>query len=133
MKSSLKGRSGSQRSGIWWSCSFEKISASEITGCHLGNLVSLTGHCDFFLDHCDFIHHLQGQHNEEPSYQSDPMWALSDSDPSIDLCLSFERPWAYILYYKLRISQQLQKLVRTISYKHIIKEGCNNHFKIIQL
>ena len=50
----------SQRSGIWWSHSFEKIGTSEITGCHLGNLASLT-------DHSDFILHLQGQHNE-PSY-----------------------------------------------------------------
>ena len=69
MKNSLKRCSHSQRSGIWWSYSFEKISASEITGCHFGNLVSLT-------DHCDFILHLQGRHNE-PSYQWDPMWALS--------------------------------------------------------
>ena len=56
MKNSLKGWSHSWRSGIWWSCSFEKISVSEITGCHLGNLVSLT-------DHCDFILHLQSRHN----------------------------------------------------------------------
>ena len=49
MKKSLKGWSQSRRSGIWWSCSFEKISASEITGCHLGSLVSPTDHCDFIL------------------------------------------------------------------------------------
>ena len=41
MGNSLKGLSRSQRSGIWWSRSFEKIGTSEITGCHLGNLVSL--------------------------------------------------------------------------------------------
>ena len=35
--------------GIWWSCSFEKIGASETTACHLGNLVSLTDHCDLFF------------------------------------------------------------------------------------
>ena len=69
MRNSLKGWSHSRRSGIWWSCSFKKISTGEITGCHLGNLVSLT-------DHSDFILHLQGQHNK-PSYQRDPMWALS--------------------------------------------------------
>ena len=56
MKNSLKRWSHSWRSGIWWSCSFEKISVSEITGCHLGNLVSLT-------DHCDFILYLQSRHN----------------------------------------------------------------------
>ena len=71
MKNSLQGWSCSQRSGIWWSCRSEKISASEITGCHLGNLVSLT-------DHCDFILHLWGQHNK-PSYQWDLIWALSIS------------------------------------------------------
>ena len=59
----------SWRSGIWWSCSFEKMGTSEITGCHLGNLVSLT-------DRCDFILCLRGWHNE-PSYQWDPMWAPS--------------------------------------------------------
>ena len=42
MKNSLKGWSHSQRSGIWWSRSFEKIGKiGEITGCHLGNFVSL--------------------------------------------------------------------------------------------
>ena len=69
MKNSLKGWSHSWRSGIWWSCSFEKIGASEITGCHLGNLVRLTDHCDLF-----FV--FRGWHNK-PSYQWDPMWALS--------------------------------------------------------
>ena len=68
-KNSLKGRSCSWKSGIWWSRSFEKVGTSEVTGCHLGNLVSLT-------DHCDFILHLKGQHNE-PSYQWDSIWALS--------------------------------------------------------
>ena len=48
-KNSLKGWSRSWRSGIWWSHSFEKISASEITECHLGNLVSLKDHCDLFF------------------------------------------------------------------------------------
>ena len=70
-KNSLQQWSRSQRSGIWWSYRSEKISASEITGCHLGNLVSLT-------DHCDFIFHLQGRHNKL-SYQWDPTWALSIS------------------------------------------------------
>ena len=69
MKNPLKGWSHSWRSEIWWSCSFEKIGASEITWCHLGNLVSLT-------DHCDFILCLQGRHNK-PFYQWDPMWTLS--------------------------------------------------------
>ena len=69
MKNSLEGWSHSQRSGIWWSRSYEKIGSSEITGCHLDNLVSLTDHCDFNL--C-----LWGQCNE-PSYQWDPTWALS--------------------------------------------------------
>ena len=64
-----EGWSCSWRPGIWWSWSFEKIGASEITGCHSGYLVSLT-------DCCDFILCLQGWHNE-PSYQWDPMWALS--------------------------------------------------------
>ena len=45
-KNSPKGWSRSWRSGIWWAHSFEKISASEITECHLGNLVSLKDHCD---------------------------------------------------------------------------------------
>ena len=49
MKNSLKGWSHSQRSGTWWSRNFEKIGASEITRCHLGNLVSLTDHCDLFF------------------------------------------------------------------------------------
>ena len=69
MKNSLKGWSHSQRSGIWWSCSFAKIDASETTGCHVGNLVNFTDRCDLFL--C-----FQVQHNE-PSYQWDPMWVLS--------------------------------------------------------
>ena len=64
MKNSLKKWSPSQRSGIWWSRSFEKIDTSEITGCHLGNLVSLKDHSDLFI--C-----LQGQHNE-PSCQWEP-------------------------------------------------------------
>ena len=49
MKNSLKGWSRSQRSGIWWSHSFETIGTSEKISCHLGNLVSLTDHCDFIL------------------------------------------------------------------------------------
>ena len=69
MKNSLKEWSRSRRSEIWWSCVFEMIGTNEITGCHLGNLVSLT-------DHCDFILCLWGWH-KEPSYQWDPMWALS--------------------------------------------------------
>ena len=69
MKNSLKGWSCSRRSGIWWSCIFEMMGTNEKTGCHLGSLVSLT-------DHCDFVLCLQGWHNE-PSYQWDPMWALS--------------------------------------------------------
>ena len=69
MKNYLKWWSCSWGSGIWWSYSFEKIDATEITGCHLGNLFS-------FTDHCDLILCLWGRHNE-PSYQWDPMWALS--------------------------------------------------------
>ena len=49
VKNSLKGCSCSRRSGIWWSRSFEKISTSGITGCHLGNLVSLKDHCGLFF------------------------------------------------------------------------------------
>ena len=58
VKNSLKGWSRSRRSGIWWSRSFEKIGASEITGCHLGNLVSLTDHCDFILCEVTIMSHL---------------------------------------------------------------------------
>ena len=59
MKNSLKGWSHSQRSGIWWSRSFKKISASEITGCHLGNLVNLKDHCElFFVCKIDIMNHL---------------------------------------------------------------------------
>ena len=58
MKNSLKGWSCSRRSGIWWSHSFEKIGASEITGCHLGNLVSLTDHCDFIFCKVDITSRL---------------------------------------------------------------------------
>ena len=57
MKNSLKGWSRSQRSGIWWSRSFEKIGTSEITGCHLGNLVSLKDHW-FILCKVDITTHL---------------------------------------------------------------------------
>ena len=60
MKNSLQAWSPSQRSGIWMLYSFEKIGTSEITGCHLGTLISLT-------DHCDFILHMRGRRNE-PSY-----------------------------------------------------------------
>ena len=59
MKNSLKGRSHSWRSGIWWSCSFEKIGARELTGCHLGNLLSFKDHCDlFFVCKVDIMNHL---------------------------------------------------------------------------
>ena len=58
MNNSLKGRSCSQRSGIWWSRSFEKIGTSEITRCHLGNLVNLKDHCDlFFICEVDMTSH----------------------------------------------------------------------------
>ena len=41
------------------SYSFEKIGTSEITGYHLGNLVSLTDHCDlFFVCKVDITSHL---------------------------------------------------------------------------
>ena len=60
------GLSRSQRSGIWWSPSFEKIGTSETIGCHLGNLTNLTDHCDLFF-----------ARSTEPSYQRDSMWALS--------------------------------------------------------
>ena len=36
--------SRSQRSGIWWSRSFEKVGTSEKTKCRLGNLVSIKDH-----------------------------------------------------------------------------------------
>ena len=65
MKNSLQGWSRSWRSGIWGSHSFEKLGTSEITGCHLGTLVSL-------MDHCDFILCLQGRH-KEPSNHWDPV------------------------------------------------------------
>ena len=42
MTNSLMAWSRSQRPRIWWSHSFEKTGASELTGCHLGSLVSLT-------------------------------------------------------------------------------------------
>ena len=59
MKNSLKGWSHSQKSGTWWFHSFEKLGASEITECHLGNLVSLTDHCDlFFVCEVDIRSHL---------------------------------------------------------------------------
>ena len=58
-KNSLKGWSRSRRSGIWWSCSFEKTGTSEITGCHLGNWVGLTDCCDlFFVCEVDITSHL---------------------------------------------------------------------------
>ena len=58
-KNSLKGWSRSWRSGIWWSRSFEKIGASKIKECHLGNLVSLKDHCDlFFVCEVDITSHL---------------------------------------------------------------------------
>ena len=75
MKKSLKGWSHIQRSGIWWSCSFEKISASEITGCHLGNLVSLKDHCDlFFVCEVGIMSHLISE-------------TRVDSITTIDVCL----------------------------------------------
>ena len=59
MKNSLKRWSRSQRSGIWWFHSFEKIGPSEITGCHLGNLVSLKDHCgSVFVCEVDITCHL---------------------------------------------------------------------------
>ena len=53
MKNSLKGWSRSQRSGIWWSHSLEKMGASEITGCRICNLVSLTDHCEILFFVCE--------------------------------------------------------------------------------
>ena len=38
-----------QRSGIWWSYSFEKVGTNEKAECCLGNLVSLKDHCGFIL------------------------------------------------------------------------------------
>ena len=59
MNNSLKGWSRIRRSGIWRFCSFEKIGASETTGCHLGNLVSFTDHCDlFFVWEVNIMSHL---------------------------------------------------------------------------
>ena len=65
----------SQRSGIWWSHSFEKIGTSEITGCHLGNLVSLKDHCDlFFVCEVGIMSHLISE-------------TRVDSITTIDVCL----------------------------------------------
>ena len=64
MKNPLEAWLRSRGSGIWWSHSFEKIGASEITGCHLDNLVSLKGHCDlFFVCEVGITNHLN---NETP-------------------------------------------------------------------
>ena len=64
MKNPLEAWLHSRGSGIWWSHSFEKIGASEITGCHLDNLVSLKGHCDlFFVCEVGITNHLN---NETP-------------------------------------------------------------------
>ena len=73
MTNSLKGWSCSRRSGIWWSCSFEKIGASEITGRHLGNLVSLTDHCDLlFVCEVDISSHLINETPCGPYYMGFP-------------------------------------------------------------
>ena len=70
-KNSLKGWSHSWRSGIWWSRSFKKIDTSEITGCHLGNLVSLTDHCDlFFVYKVDLMSHLINEPRCGPYHSS---------------------------------------------------------------
>ena len=59
VKNSLKGWSCSRMHRISWSRSFEKIGASEITGWQLGNLASLTDHCDlFFVYKVDLMSHL---------------------------------------------------------------------------
>ena len=69
MKNSLKGWSRSQRSGIWWSPSFEKIGTSAITGYHLSNLVSLKDDCDLlFVCEVNTTSHLISE---------TPMWTLS--------------------------------------------------------
>ena len=76
MKNYLKGWSHSQRSGIWSSRSFEKLGTSEITWCHLDNLVSLTEHCDlFFVWEVDIMSYFI---NETPcgSYQSPCLFHL---------------------------------------------------------
>ena len=104
MKISLKGWSHSLRSGIWWSCSFKKISTSEIIGCHLGNLVS-------FTDHSDFILHLQGQDNE-PSYQWDPTWALSHRPSS---CKTTSHPGISLHLLSWPPEQQLASSYNIIS------------------
>ena len=73
MKNPLKGWSCSQRSGIWWSHSFEKIGTNEITGCRLGNLVSLTGHCDlFFVCEVDITSHLISETPRGPYHRGFP-------------------------------------------------------------
>ena len=73
MKNSLKAWSHSWRSGIWWSCNFEKISTSEITGSHLGNLVSLTDHCDLlFVCEVDISSHLINETPCGPYYMGFP-------------------------------------------------------------
>ena len=67
MKNSLKKWSPSQRSGIWWSRSFEKIDTSEITGCHLGNLVSLKDHSDLlFVCKVSIMSHLVSENHVDP-------------------------------------------------------------------
>ena len=74
MTNPLKAWSRSQRSGIWWSRSFEKIGTSEITGCHLGNLVNLKDHCDlFFICEVDITSHRISETPCGP-YQLDVLW-----------------------------------------------------------
>ena len=59
MKNSPKGWSRSPGSGIWCSRSFENLGTSELTWCHLGNLVSLTEHCDLlFVCEVDIKSHI---------------------------------------------------------------------------
>ena len=70
-KNILKG-SRNSRSGIWWSCSFEKIGASEVTGCHLGNFVRLIDHCDLFsVCEVDITSHLINEIPCGPYYYGD--------------------------------------------------------------
>ena len=95
VKNSLKGWSHSRRSRTWWSRSFEKIGAREITGCHLGNLVSLTDHCDlFFVCQVDITSRLI---NETPSgpYQ---IWFLTWTNSFL--------PWIFSSWFlcHLRVS-----------------------------
>ena len=119
MKNSLKGCSCSQRSGIWWSCSFGKIGTSEITGGHLGTLVSLKDHCDLFFvseTPCGPYHQIQMVNSPWvlSEVQSFPRWLLfQQSLGLIWICIEshylskfsscFPRYWFALAFWALMI------------------------------